>query len=65
MCLTVCACVRYGQCVLLALIVFFCVWSVSMTDVAAIARELVEIIVKLQFIAAKLQKAAKNQDKPG
>jgi len=32
-------------------------------DLQGIARELIEIIVKLQFIAAKLEKAAKEQAK--
>ena len=33
-------------------------------SVAEIARQLVEVIAKLQFIAAQLEKAAKEQDKP-
>ena len=35
-----------------------------MSDIQSIARELVEIIVKLQFIATSWRKAAKEQDKP-
>jgi hypothetical protein len=33
------------------------------TEIAALARELVEVVVKLQFIAAKLEKAAKEAAK--
>jgi hypothetical protein len=35
-----------------------------MNDLQSIARELVEIIAKLQFLAAKLEQAAKEQKKP-
>ena len=59
MCLTVGACVRIAQRVLLASIVCFRVLRVSMT-VAEIASQLVEIIAKLQFLAAQLEKAAKE-----
>lgn len=35
-----------------------------MSSLADIARELVQVIAKLQFIAAQLEKAAKEQKKP-
>jgi hypothetical protein len=34
------------------------------SDIASLAHELVEIVVKLKIIAAKLEKAAKSRDKP-
>jgi hypothetical protein len=33
-------------------------------DVAEIARQLVEVIAKLQFLAAELEKAARKRKKP-
>lgn len=43
--------------------IVFKVYEQAMNDLQSIARQLVEIIAKLQFIAVQLEKAAKEQDK--